>query len=160
MEPQLIDVPLEDGSSNRISIFEAGTNPGVPIVVCFPAMGVAASYYQPLAKALCKQGIIAITADLRGLGHSSIRPKRNVDFGYEDMLNLDFQGVFELLSQKYPSNPVYVLGHSLGGQLGALYLSRHAQNANGLILVAACSVYYKGWSGFWSIQGFDRHPNE
>ena len=88
MEPQIIDVPLKDGSSNRISVFDQGNNKPGPVVLCFPAMGVAASYYKPLAEEMRDQGLIGITADLRGLGHSSVRPTRGVDFGYEDMLNL------------------------------------------------------------------------
>ena len=142
MEPQVIEIALKDGSSNCISVFDPDQSPNAPIVLCFPAMGVMASYYRPLAEELCLQGIVAITADLRGLGHSSIRPSRQVDFGYEDMLTLDYQGVFELIAEQYPSNPVYVLGHSLGGQLGALYLSRFPRSAKGLILVGVASQHF------------------
>src|SRR5262249_52967222 len=39
----------------------------------------------------------------------------------------------------------FLLGHSLGGQLGMLYLSRHPEMADGAILVGAPSCYYKGW---------------
>jgi predicted alpha/beta hydrolase len=37
------------------------------------------------------------------------------------------------------------LGHSLGGQLSALYLSAHPDAAAGVIMIAACNVHYKGW---------------
>ena len=45
----------------------------------------------------------------------------------------------------FPNAPIYLLGHSLGGQLGALFLAANSTSLNGLILVAAPSVYYKYW---------------
>jgi predicted alpha/beta hydrolase len=43
--------------------------------------------------------------------------------------------------------PIYLFGHSLGGQLSCLYASKNPEKVDGLILSATCSVYYKGWQG-------------
>ena len=146
MPPKSIPISIPDGSTNKITVF-GEANSG-PILLIFPAMGVKASYYTPFATALTESGMTAITADLRGLGHSSIRPSRSVDFGYKDMLELDYRAVFDQVEKLFPRRPRIVLGHSLGGQLGALFLSRFPEEAQGLILIAACSVYYKGWPGW------------
>ena len=47
-----------------------------------------------------------------------------------------------------------MLGHSLGGQLAALFLSRHDFGIQGLILMAACSVHPSGWTGwqYWRLR--------
>lgn len=141
----LLPIQLKDNSTTKITIY-GQANSG-PILLIFPAMGVKASYYEPFAEALADLGLTTITADLRGLGHSSIRPSRAVDYGYADMLDLDYRGIFDQVEKEFPERPRFVLGHSLGGQLASLFLSRYPEEAKGLILIAACSVYYKGWAG-------------
>lgn len=117
-------------------------------MIIFPAMGVAASYYEPLALHLAEQGIACITADLRGLGHSSLRPSRHCNYGYEEMIQLDYLAIFKNIAQKFPQRKKYIIGHSLGGQLAALFLSRHDFGVQGLILIASCSVHPSGWQGW------------
>jgi len=48
-------------------------------------------------------------------------------------------------AQLFPNKDIYLLGHSLGGQFAALFLSQNPDSAKGLILPASCTVYYKGW---------------
>ena len=149
MEQQILDVTNEDGSRNKLTIFNPiPEEPTEAVVLICPAMGVRASYYEILAAALAKKsGVTAVLADLRGLGHSSIRPSKEVDFGYREMIGYDYRSAINVIRRGFPGRPVFLLGHSLGGQLGSLYASRYPEELNGLILVACCSVYYKGWPG-------------
>ena len=96
-----------------------------------------------------------LTSDLRGVDSSSLRASRNCDFGYEEIINCDFPALLDAAQQRFPSNERLLLGHSLGGQLSALYLSVYPDAARALILVAAGNVYYKGWSGLqrWRLIG-------
>ena len=151
MQTELITLELPDGSTNKITLLGNDFSTVQPLVVLFPAMGVKASYYQPFAEALAKKGNLVVTADLRGLGHSSVRPSRKTDFGYIEMLDLDYQTILYYLKGRFPDHPKFMMGHSLGGQLAALNLSRNPRGVKGLILIASCSVYYKGWKG---MQGF------
>ena len=112
-------------------------------------MGVRASYYKALASSLQSEGITCINADYRGQGNFSIRPGRKVNFGYEDLVQ-DVRELLDLVNDRYPDHVVYLLGHSLGGQIGSLCAARYPETIKGLILCAACSVYYKGWSGYQS----------
>lgn len=142
-----IDIALEDGATTKIAQFGQIKNDTQPIFICLSAMGVAGSYYKPLAIQLSEQGAVAFTTDYRGIGHSSVLPKQN-DFGYKEIVDYDYRGIFTTIIDRYPNNPKYLLGHSLGGQLGSLYLSRFkAPSVKGVILIASCSVYYKGWDG-------------
>ena len=144
---QLIDIKLADGASTSIVRFGTPTDPLTPVIICFSAMGVAGSYYRPLAEALATAGFPTFTTDYRGLGQSSVRARKQ-DFGYREIIEYDYHGVIQVITEEYPSNPKYFLGHSLGGQLGSLYLSRYqTPSVKGLILVASCSVYYRGWPG-------------
>ena len=93
-----------DGTSNSISIFEpAGLREDTPIILVFPAMGVKASYYETLGKSLAEKGILVWTTDLRGLGNSSIRPSKKVDFGYKEMLEQDYVSFFTEVNKQHPN---------------------------------------------------------
>lgn len=150
---QLLDIHLADGSSTKITVFQNESVKQPPVIIIFPALGVFASYYKPLAQALADKGMVAITADLRGNGHSGLRPDKNTDFGFHEIIELDFSGIVNKISALYPDNKKYMLGHSLGGQLAGLFMSQYPGKIDGLILSASCSIYYKGWNGFqkWQI---------
>lgn len=145
-------VPLKDNATTTITTFYEGEIQNKPILLICPAMGVKASYYQPLAEKFAQNGIIAITVDLRGHGTSSVRANRKNNFGYSEMI-ADYAIIIETIQQQFPQNKKYIVGHSLGGQIGALYLSQNPDKVDGLILIACCSVYYKGWKGLgkWRI---------
>ncbi|OWY26218.1 alpha/beta hydrolase [Sphingobacteriales bacterium UPWRP_1] len=118
-----------------------------PVLVCLPAMGVAAKHYSGLAEELVIQlNCIAFTIDWRGLGTSSVRVRKGVNFGFKELLE-DLDQTLSIIKSKYPESEIYLTGHSLGGQLACLYSAWGKTPVKGLILVACCSVYYKGWPG-------------
>jgi len=85
--------------------------------------------------------------DLRGHGHSSVRPRRSVDFSYTDLLNHEYTSVLNHVGASLADKRIFLFGHSLGGQLSCLFASRNTHRIDGIILSATCSVYYKGWPG-------------
>lgn len=147
MTPRLVDIPLPDGSMTKISVFHPADAKN-DVLILFPAMGIAASYYDAFAKALAEKNITAITADLRGLGHSSVRPSSKSNFGFHEMLNLDYREIIRKTHELFPNKRIFLFGHSLGGILGSLYVSKYPADLHGLILIAACNIRYDGWSGF------------
>ncbi|MEM7104794.1 MAG: alpha/beta fold hydrolase [Bacteroidota bacterium] len=137
-----------DGTSNAITVFSLDDKvDSKKVILLFPAMGVAASYYEPFAEKLVNAGFEVITADIRGHGLSSERASRKTDFGYREIVELDYPAVTAKVKSLYPDQQYYIMGHSLGGQMASLYASRGDDDCAGLILIACCSVYYKGWSG-------------
>lgn len=147
MYSQLIDIALKDGASTKITQFGKATSKKASVFICLSAMGVAGSYYQILAEHLAAEGHVAFTTDYRGIGHSSVRPPK-ADFGYKEIIEFDYKEIIETVIDLFPDNPIYLLGHSLGGQLGGLYLGRYQpKQVHGIILIASCSVYYRGWPG-------------
>ena len=144
-----IIIPYEttDGVKSHVSIFKADAAENAPVVMLMPAMGVGASYYASFAETLNLRGIHATTADLRGIGASSVRASQKHDFGYYEMAALEWPAIIGVVRQTFPDSPLYLLGHSLGGQISALYLALHWNNplVSGYIIVAAGNVYYKGW---------------
>lgn len=128
--------------------------PGAPVWLISPAMGVRATFYRRLAEALARRGHPSLTADLRGLGTSSVRASRRSDFGYREMVELDFPARLRALGEAFPGRAIHGLGHSLGGQLTCLAVARLAHldetdipRPRALTLVASCSIYYRSWPG-------------
>lgn len=138
-----LNVQHADGAQNEIHYYSSETS-DAPLVLISPAMGLRASYYKAMAENFAAQGIDACTADYRGTGLSSLRASRKVDFGYETLVS-DLRDVVKKLKEQFPDKAIFLLGHSLGGQIGGLYMSRYPGELRGLILIAACMVYYKGW---------------
>src|SRR5690606_10191189 len=110
-----------------------------------PAMGIEARYYAGFAGALRRLGLNAATLELRGLGTSNVRPSRKVDFGYGTILERDLPPALALLRERFPGAPLFLLGHSLGGQLLALHLAVHPDGVEGLVLIASGTPHYKVW---------------
>ena len=137
-------IKSKDGVFSRISVFRNEIK-RAPVVIIIPAMGVKASFYEPLALPLVKKGLNVVTTDLRGHGESSIRPKRNADFGYSEMVLYDWPCIMDQVKMLFPHSQKIVLGHSLGGQLSLLYLAENPAAIDCLIMVSAPSLFYKDW---------------
>ncbi|MCP4665429.1 MAG: alpha/beta fold hydrolase [Deltaproteobacteria bacterium] len=142
--PEKKDIQSKDGVSSQIRVFRSHDSDAA-VIICMPAMGVAAKHYSPLAKTLAVLGWNVITADLRGNGDSLIKAGRGTDFGYHEMVVYDWPSIVNTASDLFPHSNKFFLGHSLGGQLSALYMSRWPGKISALILVAAPLVYYRGW---------------
>jgi predicted alpha/beta hydrolase len=140
-----IDVMSQDGVASKITVFAGDHPPYAPVLVCMPALGVAARFYEPLAEPILQEGWRFVTADLRGNGLSALRVRKGVDFGYHEMVTFDWPAVVDRVKELFPGAPVYLVGHSLGGQLSALYLAANPGAVSGLILVATPSVHWRAW---------------
>jgi len=143
-----LEITLPDQITNQLNIFRA-ENEEAPVIMIFSAMGVKAAYYWHYAKAMGGKGIHVITFDQRGNGQSSIRPGKNIDFGYKEIVEVDYPFVLQKVRELFTENKIFVMGHSLGGQMGSMFAGKYPELLDGLILNATCSVYYKGWDGIF-----------
>jgi predicted alpha/beta hydrolase len=110
-------------------------------IVIGGAMGVRQSFYEAFAQWLAGQGLRVWTFDYRGSGDSrngaSLR-------GFEaDLFDWarDYEAVIDAAKAALPSQPLYLLGHSLGAQLPG-FLQRPEQ-VDGLVSIAAGSGYWR-----------------
>lgn len=123
--------------------------PSQPEALLFfvPAMGVEASYYGPFIEALGRQRIQVAMCELRGHGSSSLRPARSVDFGYAEIVELDIPAALSVVRERSPGVPLYIGGHSLGGQLAMLHVAAARPQIAGMVFVACAIPYYQNWRG-------------
>lgn len=143
-ETRTVTVTREEGTSFAITLARSSA-PDAPLVLVVPAMGLQARWYRHLLADLNEAGCHVAVAELRG--HEVAggrRPGRSYDFGYAELV-ADLARAVDALTEQGLPRP-YLLGHSLGGHIAAVYAARHPDTVVGLILVAAGSVHWRLWS--------------
>ena len=148
-------IQLDDGTTLPVRLLPATgphrhpvhlDNPR-PVVVVAPGLGIPAGYYEPFGEDLATRGFDVAITELRGQGDSRPRPSSASRYGYHEMVAVDFPAVFSVVRDRFPASTPYLLGHSMGGQLGALYAGRIRGRLGGLILVASGTPYHRGFGG-------------
>jgi len=137
-EPQRWSVPVAPGTDLAVRAYP-GDDDSKPVIVVWPALGVPMRFYEPFATQLREHGFGVVLADYRG-GIS-----RAARFGYHDFATVDFPAVVARVRESLPGRPVLLLGHSLGGQIGLAYASRHPDGVDGVVLVAASTPHYRAY---------------
>lgn len=123
----------------------AADDPGAPVLLVQPAMGMKASFYAPLAEALRADGQHVVLASLRGHEESGgRRPSRGYDFGYAEMVD-DLGLAVAAARDRFPDSLLHLLGHSLGGHLSLLFAAAHPEQVDGVVLVASSTVHWRAW---------------
>ena len=116
-----------------------------------PAMGVPAKHYLPLAQALAGRGMAVALHEWRGIGSSDRRAGRRQDWGYRTLLQDDLPRGLAAVREIWPGAAGCLGGHSLGGQLAAMYVGAHPAEAAGLVLVASGAPYWGNFRHGWLI---------
>jgi predicted alpha/beta hydrolase len=106
-------------------------------VVIAPAMAVPQSFYTDFAAFLARQGYRTWTFDYRGIGESLQGSMRACTADISVWITQDFEAMVQHASDSLDGLPLYVLGHSLGGQTTPLLPS--VKRVKGLINIAVGS---------------------
>ncbi len=150
--PDRIRISRPDGTGFQLAGHHGEPGPGTssaPAVLVLPAMGVGARYYRPLTEALAQAGVDALAVELRGHEEDGLPVGRGRDHGYLDVV-ADVEQALAVLVERRGGAPVHLLGHSFGGQVGAVVAARDAATGAGrvagLALVASGTPYWRAWS--------------
>jgi predicted alpha/beta hydrolase len=120
---QRIDFRADDGHPLAVYRFD----PHGPVrgqVVIAAAMAVPQTFYAPFARYLARRGYTTWTFDYRGIGESFAGPRRRVKADLGDWLRQDYDALLKKLAADAPELPLFVVGHSFGGQVAPLLPSR------------------------------------
>ena len=116
---------------------------GATVIVC-PAIFVRQRFYASFAAYLARQGFCAVTFDNRGMGRSLAAELP----GWEHHLNhwgeRDLPAVMARARSENPGHRLFVVGHSMGGQLVGLSPAVHG--LAGIVTVAATSAWWGHWA--------------
>lgn len=129
-----------DGTPIAARVF----TPAVPArgsVVIGGAMGVRQDYYATFAAWLATQGWRVTTFDYRGSGDSM--PAGGLRGFRADLFDWtrDYEATIDAAHAALPTQPLYLLGHSLGAQLPGLLANQ--RKVSGMLSVAAGSGYWR-----------------
>lgn len=139
--------PVEASDGHQFDLLVQVPEQPRAILLFVCALGVEASYYTKFAEAMAQHGVALAMCDLRGNGTSSLRPRRGVDFGYREIVEQDIPAAVATVKERMPSVPLYLGGHSLGGQLVMLHVAAKEPDIAGVVLVACAIPYYRHWNG-------------
>lgn len=89
-------------------------------VVIGPAIAVKQSFYSSFASYLAAQGFRVWTFDYDGIGESQHASMRYCDANVSSWLYADYELVVQHASDTMADLPLFVLGHSLGGQIAPM----------------------------------------
>jgi predicted alpha/beta hydrolase len=152
---QTVPIQMPDGTTVPVRLIPAEgahrhpVTPDAPrpVLVIVPGLGVPGGYYELFASGLAARGFDVAIGEMRGNGDSRPRPSSASTFGYHELVSVDFPAIFEVVREQFPDSTPYLLGHSMGGQLGVMYAARIRSRLGGLILVASGTPYYRGYRG-------------
>lgn len=117
------------------------TTPSKGSIVIAPAMGITQAFYRPLASWLAEQGYNVITFDYRGVGESATQALRFQQHNILDWAQYDCSAVLAEVLHTKAAEPIYWLGHSLGGQIFPLV--EQIDKVSKVITVSAGTGYWR-----------------
>lgn len=150
-DPSQLATPGEDKS--RLASGKGASDGTKPLVILWPGWAMGARYYQPFAKELANRGFAIALGELHGQGESTAVASRNSGWGYHDAASQDYPRTIQAVKQRLglaEDYPTVLLCHSMGGQMGSLFLARPEAKQLGVLGmfgVGAGSPFYKGFSG-------------
>lgn len=127
---------VHDGPALAVYCHEPPGPPRGGLVIA-PAMAVPQSFYADHASFLARQGYRVWTFDYSGVGESWQGPMRGCTADISDWITRDLEAVVQHGRATLDGLPLFMLGHSLGGQAAPLLPSVH--ELSGLINIAVGS---------------------
>ncbi|MGH8039817.1 MAG: alpha/beta hydrolase family protein [Stenotrophomonas sp.] len=137
-------IPVETEDGHRFELIARVPAQPRAHLLWLPALGVSARNYQPFADALAARGIAVFLHEWRGNGSSSLRPSRQQDWGYREILECDLPASLRAL-RLHGNAPLIIGGHSLGGQLACVFAGLHPGVFARFWLVATGTPYWRAF---------------
>ena len=120
-------------------LYQPPTQPKARIIVC-GATGVPQLFYRRFAEYVTHFGYQILTFDYRGVGKSAPEHLKGFDMSYLDWGSLDLNGAIDF--QYQDDVPLFIVGHSYGGQALGLTQNHHKVEA------MYCFGTGAGWAGY------------
>jgi predicted alpha/beta hydrolase len=153
--PAATDSPLNltssDGTPLVLHCYPSTTTPRAALLFS-PALGMRASFYPFFAKALAAIGITVWVNEQRGHGDHPHRASRRCNYGYRELVEHDLRTAAQQLRRQHPGMPLLVGGHSLGGQLSALFAAAHPDEVDGILLIASGTTHFRNFAPLTAAQ--------
>lgn len=135
-------IASSDGTQLATRVFEPPGAAQASVVIA-AAMGVRQDFYAPFAAWLATQGLRVTTFDYRGVGTSLPASQQGLRGFKADLFDWvrDYEAVIDQAHAALPDQALYLVGHSLGGQLPGLLNNQN--KVQGMLGIAAGSGYWR-----------------
>lgn len=130
-------VETHDGLKLYVVRNNASTEPKAVLIILH-GLANEHSLYDAFVQPFNQQNINVYRFDARGHGKSE--GKRGYVKSYWEMAE-DLRVIVNLAKQENPGVPVFILGHSMGGHVSALYGTKYPNEVRGIILAAGVLRY-------------------
>jgi alpha-beta hydrolase superfamily lysophospholipase len=121
-----------DGTRLFVQASEPGTGGARASILLTHGMGEHSGRYHHVIRRLNEAGLLVVSWDLRGHGRSE---GRRGDIREYDVLVEDLLEIWSL-ARPGPGGPIFLYGHSLGGQITLNFAVRHRPDAAGLVITS------------------------
>jgi predicted alpha/beta hydrolase len=147
--PEPVRISCDDGFDLAGRFYRsAATRPSRGAVLVSGATGVPQGFYSAFAAHLASRGFPTLTYDYRGVGSSRPGSLRGFDARMQDWARRDASAALAWLRQR-EARPLFLVGHSLGGQLVGLV--RGHEELRAILSVATSTGTWWEMSGSYRI---------
>ena len=142
MAVEKITIKCSDGFPLAGTLFMPEKPPAGAVVIA-SAMGVPERFYHPFAGFLSDNGLAALTFDYRGVGGSELTGIDGSKVTLEDWGRLDIDAALRETAERFEETPLFLLGHSCGGQLFGL--APFSAKLSGVVFISAQLPDWRLW---------------
>ncbi len=139
-----IKISAKDGFLLAANFFQANTNVK-GIVIIGSATAANKDYYNDFARFLNEWGYHVISFDYRGVGDSFDNNFKSFNHKMTDWGSKDLSAVIDWAGDNYPTSPIFLVGHSVLGQV--FPLAANNKKVKAAYFVASQMAFYGHWSG-------------
>ena len=115
------------------------------VMIIIHGLGEHMKRYGELAENLASQGVGVFGMDLRGHGKS---PGKRGHTAPRDLILKDVDSLCETIQNIYPEAPLFIYGHSMGGNIGLQHRLSGKFRPRGYIITSPWIILYNQMSGF------------
>lgn len=139
-------MPLASADGSQVELVLTTPADAHHALFWLPALGVPMRHYQQLADALAVHGIALARHEWRGVGSSSVRAARGVDWGYAQLLQTDLPASWAAATAALPGLDWSIGGHSLGAQFSVMFAALNPGAFGSMVLVAGGTPWWRNFS--------------
>ena len=139
-----VAIPARDGYDLGGTVLTPEGPKARGTVIVSGATAVPHRFYRRFASAIADSGYTVVTYDYRGIAASRRGSLRGFDADMTDWVFSDMAGVVDWASEAYPTDRMFLAGHSFGGQAAGLL--DNVDRVRGMVTFSA-------QSGYWRLQG-------
>jgi alpha-beta hydrolase superfamily lysophospholipase len=149
-----VEIERFDGRREQIALYVWPNPKARHIVVLAHGYGEHLGRYEYVAEFLTRRGAVVAGPDHLGHGRSGGERVMIEDF---DLVVDDLHSVVTRMRQRHPGLALVLVGHSMGGMIGARYAQLHGDELAGLVL---SGPVLGTWSSATDLLGLDQIPDD